>query len=275
MPQALIPIFVAAAGAGINAASEAARKQPNVQQEASWLMPKGMNLDDFAKMQGTDQMKQRAQGFADKLMLGEDTSLSTAQAYGGAEGLKGQQFLQGQLQNQILGKGPTVAEQQLRAGQSRNLAANMAMAASARGPQGIAGAQYNAQQMGAGQNLATNQQAGIQRAGEQIAAMGQLQGLSGQMRDQGMGMSDLALKSLLGRYQTGLGFENLGLGISQADTQARQNYLRSMQDYQLGLKGNRTQEMKIGNENTQFYTKYIGGAAQGGAQGETAGGGKG
>lgn len=90
---------------------------------------------------------------------------------------QGQQQLGSYYQNMMNGNGPSVAEQQLKAGEANNQAASlsqaMALQHSAKG-QGMAGAAYNAQSSAAdalaNSNSATNQQAAQLRAGEQQQA---------------------------------------------------------------------------------------------------------
>jgi len=106
----------------------------------------------------------------------------------------------GYYQDMIEGNGPSVAEQQMRAGLDQSIAAQTAMAANARGNQ--AAAMRQAGTAGAAMQMQGNQQAAQLRAQEQQAAMQGYAGLSGQMAgldlQQQMGLAGLGMQGQLG-----------------------------------------------------------------------------
>lgn len=105
------------------------------------------------------------------------------------ESARGQQgWLSEQYRKQIMGHGPSVAENQMRAGQERAMLGQLAMARSGGGPLGNQAAQYSAQANLAQQSQAANRDAATLRAQEQLAAMQNYGQLSGQMRGQDIDM---------------------------------------------------------------------------------------
>lgn len=113
-----------------------------------------------------------------------------------------QQALANQYEAQIQGKTPSLAEQQLRAGQAANTAQASALAAGARGGGGNAIlAQRQAQQQAALGGLAVNRDAGMQRVQEQQAAMANQSALLGQMRGADQGQVQLGAASQLHQTQ--------------------------------------------------------------------------
>lgn len=111
------------------------------------------------------------------------------------------------LQRMQAGLTPSVAELQLRQGGQQALAAQSALAASARGSN-LAGAQYGAAQNSAGIMGNLNQQQAVLRAQEQQAATGMLTDASGAAR-----LQDL---------QTGQAYAQIGQQYGQAATDAQQ-----------------------------------------------------
>lgn len=108
----------------------------------------------------------------------------------------------GYYQEMIEGRGPSVAENQLRQQSDANIAASMQLQAQGRGGNMAAG-QRMAGQQAAGQGMATNQAAATLRAQEQQAAMAGYAGVAGQMAQQ-----DLASQ---------MGYSQLELGMLEAN----------------------------------------------------------
>lgn len=100
-----------------------------------------------------------------------------------------QTYLAQQYQDQIEGRGPSLAQEQMEAQNAANKRQQLAMARSgAGGALGQAGAMRTAQQMAAQQDLGLQQNAAMLRAQEHAAAMQGMAGLSSDIRGQDQGM---------------------------------------------------------------------------------------
>lgn len=96
-----------------------------------------------------------------------------------------QTYLAGKYQDQIEGKGPSVAQEQMKAQNATNKRQQLGMARSGGGGAlGQAGAMRNAQQAASQQDAALAQSSGLVRAQEQSNAMAGLGAASGQLRGQ-------------------------------------------------------------------------------------------
>jgi hypothetical protein len=100
----------------------------------------------------------------------------------------GQMQLAGQLQDQSMGLGPSLAQSQLRQATDRNIQQSMALAASQRGANPTAGLRQ-AQMMAAGANQQAAAQAADIRMQEQLSARQQLAGVLGQGRGADIGLA--------------------------------------------------------------------------------------
>lgn len=142
-----------------------------------------------------------------------DPAAKAAFGQQGQTGMANQQQAYGLYADMAAGKGPSVAEGQLRAGQDQALANTMAVAAGGRS--GNLGAQARtATQAIAGTAMATNAQAAQLRAQEQQAAMAGMAGIAGQQAGQGLGLQGQAAgQEFAGATQWGLG--QRGLDIEQ------------------------------------------------------------
>jgi hypothetical protein len=150
-----------------------------------------------------------------------------------AQSLHGQHQA-GQYYTDILeGRGPSVAEQQMRAGMDRNIQAQMGLAAQARGGN-LAAMQAGAAQAGAGMMMGVNQQAASLRAQEQAAALQGFTGLQNTMAQQAlaqrMGLEQLAQQ----RYGT-----DVGAALSRE--QAMLDYQNARRQQDLAEQAYRTQ----------------------------------
>jgi hypothetical protein len=146
------------------------------------------------------------------------TAQAGAAGFGAAQGAQNNAL--GMYADMAAGNGPSVAEQQMRAGADQAVANQMTLAAQGTG--GNLGSQMRtAQDAGAATALQTNQQAGQLRAGEQQAAMQGLAGLSSTMASQnlqreatGLGLMGNAYgQQLAAETQSQLG--NRGLDLEQ------------------------------------------------------------
>lgn len=99
-----------------------------------------------------------------------------------------QMTLANQLADQAAGKGPSLAQNQLKAATGRNIAGAMAMAASQRGSTAGAGMRQVANQAAQANQQAAAQSADL-RMQEQMAARQQLAGVTGAAREQDIGLA--------------------------------------------------------------------------------------
>ncbi len=133
--------------------------------------------------------------------------------------------LTNQLSNQAQGIGPSVAQNQLRQGQSANLAATMAQLASARGGANP-GLARQALQTSANINNQTNQQAATARLQEQMQAAGLLGQVSGAARGQDIGIAGQNAQLQQGFQDQQQKYLAMGLNAQQANQQAALDFER-------------------------------------------------
>lgn len=147
------------------------------------------------------------------------------QDYAAQRGVDAQQGQFGNyLQDVMMGRaGPSLAEQQMKAGTDQSIAAQMAMANSARGGYGVAAAQRQAANQGAAMQQQNVVNTGMARAQEQMQARSQYgQQLQAQRAQQLQAMGYSAQQA---QYQAGLEQQQHGLN----------------DQYQLGVEGLRNQ----------------------------------
>lgn len=178
------------------------------------------------------------------------------QSWQNATGARGsQQDALGLLQGAANGTAPSVAAEQQKQGLNAAIQSQMALAASARGPQGLASAQYNAAaNTGALQQNAVGQSAML-RAQEMAQARGQYAGAASDIRGQDLSQAG---------QQAGLGlnYEQLGQNASLGQLNSQQNAAALAerqweQQSAMDEAAARSQEGLLGS--------ILGGAAQGGA----------
>lgn len=134
-----------------------------------------------------------------------------------------------------MGNGPSVAEQQMKAGADQAVANQMAMQAQGRG--GNLGANMRAAgQAGVGMQMQNNQQAAQLRAAEQQAAMQGFAGLGSTMADQGL-QQQLAGQGFAGDiYGQQLASETQwGLGQRELDLKQREGNRAFGKDVSFGI----------------------------------------
>lgn len=174
----------------------------------------------------------------------------------------------GLIQQRAMGKGPSVAQQQLANGMDQNIRQNAAMASGARGQAALAMAQQNAaaQNSLAAQN--TNQQMAALRAQEMTDAQGMyLSGASGirgmdEQRSATQAGLDMQQRQLNDQYSLGLYGTGAGLIQNQvnASTAARQQNIEIWRQ-QEALKQYYEQNAKDARE--QNFKDIVGGAEGG------------
>lgn len=135
----------------------------------------------------------------------------------------GQAQLSRMLMNQAQGKGPSIAQMQLRAGADDNLRNSLAMQGAARGA-GAQGAQRLAalQQSSIGNQM--NQNAALLRLQEQRGAQAQLAGLYGQMGSQNVANAGLQNQIMSGAQDRQIDRERFLAGLRMGDA----NWARSV-----------------------------------------------
>lgn len=201
------------------------RRQERRQKRKDARAPKAPGL--FGSEEALDLFNQQnmaARNFG--IGLSEQSLADQAQARQGMEGILSQQM--------ALANDPSnsLAQQQLLAGQDKNVAQAQNLAASARGTGGQAAALRQAQQQAAigGQQL--NQQAGILRMQEQQQALSNAANIQGSIRQGDMGLlgQGLGQQSNMANLQLGTagavsGQEMQLLQIQQAAEQARKQQI--------------------------------------------------
>lgn len=252
MPLPLaIPIALGAAGLA-SSIYGATRKNPGVQaapaQQTYWGGSAGTQADTQARLLAQDQA---ALGMADQNAIqGNQARGMQLDAYG-----RWQQMADGQ--------GPSVARQMAREGGDAAARAAQAQAASARGGGGNQlAAQRFAMQTGAEAQTRANQQAATLGQQEQLAAMGQLGQMAGDIRGgdaQARAMSEARAGDRSGSYM------GMGGQILQADTQ------RALAD-QEALMMSRQQNSAL-KEKSKDRWMQLGGALMNNAGGMAAKGG--
>lgn len=136
--------------------------------------------------------------------------------------------LANQLSNQAQGIGPSVAQNQLRRGQSANLAATMAQLASARGGANP-GLARQAIQTSANIQNQTNQAAATARLQEQMLAAGLLGQVAGSARGQDIGVAGQNAQLQQGFQDLQQKYAGMGLNAQQANQQAALEFARLQQ----------------------------------------------
>lgn len=130
-----------------------------------------------------------------------------------------QQGLIQMLQNQAAGRGPSVAQGQLRQATDRNINAAAAMAASGRGP-GAAGGAYQAANMAAQANQQAAADSAQLRMQEQLQAQGLLGSVLGQTRGQDQSLGQLQLQDQKMKDDLVVQFMKMGYDADQANREA-------------------------------------------------------
>lgn len=153
-----------------------------------------------------------------------------------------QQGLADMLQAQAEGRGPSVAQQQLQAGQQQNIQAMMAAAASQRGRMGAGTGAKTLQDAMSQQQLATNQQAAQLRAYEQLGAMGQLGGVLQGARGQDVSLQQSNLQAQQAQAQLAQRYQAMGYDAQTADLQAQRDYQQMLANQALQWESLRTQQ---------------------------------
>lgn len=134
-----------------------------------------------------------------------------------------QQELAKMLMEQAAGRGPSVAQQQLRQAQAANMAQQTAGAASAQGgAMNRALAQTSAANINSGLAQQTAGQAAELRAQEQLGAMGQASGAVGAMRGQDISEGTLAQNRQLGVATNVVATNEQGVEAQKANQAAQQ-----------------------------------------------------
>lgn len=130
-----------------------------------------------------------------------------------------QQNLIQMLVDQSMGRGPSVADAQLRQATDRNINAAASMAASGRGPGATASA-YNANNMAAGANQQAAADSGQLRLQEQLQARQLLGSALGQTRGQDQNLAALQLQDKAQRDSLVQKYMQMGYDADQANRQA-------------------------------------------------------
>lgn len=130
-----------------------------------------------------------------------------------------QQNLIQMLIDQSMGRGPSVADAQLRQATDRNINAAASMAASGRGPGATASA-YNANNMAAGANQQAAADSGQLRLQEQLQARQLLGSQLGQTRGQDQNLAALQLQDKAQRDNLVQKYMQMGYDADQANRQA-------------------------------------------------------
>ena len=185
-----------------------------------------------------------------KQALGHEEQFQAGQAGGrfaGSRDTMGEGL--GYYRDMIEGEGPSVAEEQMRAGSEANIRGQIQAQATGRGGN-MAATQQIAAGQAAGQGMEMNQQAAALRAQEQQAAMAGFSGVAGQMAgmdlEQQLGMAGIGMEGKLGElgafvdYEgirqkeledrrrmgldiAGMAFGAIGSGMSMSDVRAKEN----------------------------------------------------
>lgn len=130
-----------------------------------------------------------------------------------------QQNLIQMLQNQAMGRGPSLAQGQLQQATDRNMAQAFAMGASGRGPGAAAGA-YNANNMAAMANQQAAADSAQLRMQEQLQTQGLLSSLLGQTRGMDQNLISAQLQDQKMRDDLVMQFMKMGYDADQANREA-------------------------------------------------------